>query len=158
MSDPKIAIAQTLIHEGGFSDNPSDSGGKTKYGITQKDMPNVNIADITPEQATAYYTEHYWKALYSEIESQDIANKLFDMGVLFGIGTAVKLLQKVVGVLLADIDGIFGPHTLALVNEADPYSLLRAYKTTLVSHAIGIANANTNDRVFLAGWIKRINA
>jgi lysozyme family protein len=155
MSDSKTAIALTLVHEGGYVNNPNDSGGATKYGITQRDMPDVNIADITPEQATAYYVEHYWKALYSEIESQDIANKIFDMGVLFGVGTAVRLLQTGLNLI---VDGAFGPATLAAVNEADPYSLLQAYKTTLVSHAIGIANAQPKDRVFLAGWIKRINA
>jgi lysozyme family protein len=155
MADSKVAINLTLQHEGGYVDNPNDSGGATKYGITQKDMPDVNIADITSEQATAYYVEHYWKALYSEIESQDIANKLFDMGVLFGVGTAVRLLQT--GLSLV-VDGAFGPATLAAINEADPYSALQAYKTTLVSHTIGIANSQPKDRVFLAGWIKRVNS
>src|ERR1700686_393552 len=93
MADFNQAVAKTLVHEGGYVDNPNDPGGATKYGITQADMPGINIADITTEQAVAYYAEHYWKTLYSQITDQSLAEKLFDMGVLFGVGTAVKLLQ-----------------------------------------------------------------
>jgi lysozyme family protein len=118
-------------------------------------MPNVNIADITPEQATEYYQEHYWKPFYSQIENQTVADKLFDMGVLFGIGTATKLLQNVLSLV---IDGVFGPKTLSTVNQADSVSLLSAFQAALVSHALGIANAQPKDRVFLVGWIKRINS
>lgn|SRR5487761_338446 len=155
MSDVKTAIAKTLVHEGGYVNNPYDSGGPTKYGITQEDMPNINIADITPEQATEYYLENYWKPLYSEIESQSIAEKIFDMGVLFGVGTAVKLLQAVLNVTA---DGIFGVISLAAINQAEPVSLLGSYQAALVSHSIGIANAQPKDRVFLTGWIRRINS
>jgi lysozyme family protein len=156
MADSKISIAKTLVHEGGYVNNPNDSGGATKYGITQADIPNVNIADITPEQATEYYIEHYWKNLYSEIDTQVVADKLFDMGVLFGVGTAVKLLQVVLSIIPQD--GVFGPHTLSATNLAEPNSLLNSYHAALVSHAVGIADAQPKDRVFLVGWIRRINS
>jgi lysozyme family protein len=155
MADSKISIAKTLINEGGYVDNKNDSGGPTKYGITQKDMPGVNIQDITPEQATEYYAEHYWKALYSQIDSQVVADKLFDMGVLFGVGEAVKLLQILLGV---QVDCDFGPHTLACLNQIDPANLLTTYKTALVTYAIGIANDKPQDREFLNGWIRRVNS
>lgn len=155
MSDSKIAIAKTLINEGGYVNNPNDSGGPTKYGITQRDLPGTDIENLTPEQATAYYMEHYWKPLYSQIESQDIADKLFDMGVLFGIGTAVKLAQTVLNTVA---DGIFGPNSLSMLNQVDPFSFLQAFKMALVSHVIGICDAQPKDRVFLGGWVKRINS
>ena len=59
MADFQIAVHKTLVHEGGFVDNKNDSGGQTKYGITQADLPGVSIKDITLEQAVAYYAEHY---------------------------------------------------------------------------------------------------
>lgn len=155
MADFKISILKTLVHEGGYVNNPNDSGGPTKYGITQKDMPGVNIKDITQDQAVLYYHDHYWKSLYSQISSQDIADKLFDLGVLFGVGTAVKLLQTVLGL---KVDGNLGPISLAAINGAEPLSCLSAYRTACVSHVIGIANAVPNDRVFLVGWIRRINS
>jgi lysozyme family protein len=155
MADFQIAVQKTLIHEGGYVDNPEDSGGATNMGIEQRDLPNVPIKDLTVEQAIAYYSEHYWKQFYSQIEDQSVAEKLFDLGVLFGVGEAVKIFQLTLGVT---DDDVFGPGTLQATNQAEPASLLAAYKTSMVTHAINIANANPNDRVFLVGWIKRINS
>lgn len=155
MSDFKLAVAKTLTHEGGFVNNPNDSGGPTKYGITQVDMPGVDIADITTEQAETYYSEHYWKPFYSEILSQLVGEKLFDMGVLFGVGTAAGLLQLSLGI---PVDHSFGPDTLNHVNQADEASLLKTYKANLVTHTFNIATANPKDRVFLVGWANRINS
>ena len=154
MADPKISIQKTLVNEGGYVDNPNDSGGPTKYGITERDLPGEDIEKLTPERATAYYLENYWKPHYSEIESQDVANKLFDLGVLFGVGEAIKLAQTV---LKITADGAFGLISLGSLNEAEPISFIQAFKTAFVSHAIGIADAKPQDREFLAGWIERVN-
>lgn len=155
MADSKIAIAKTLVNEGGYVNNPNDSGGPTKYGITQRDLPGEDIENLTPERATAYYLENYWKSLYSEIEVQSVANKIFDLGVLFGVGEAVKLLQILFGITS---DGVFGPVTLAHVNQTDATNLLVTYKTAFVTYAIGIANEKPQDREFLTGWIRRVNS
>ena len=156
MADSKIAIKKTLINEGGYTDTIGDPGGATKYGVTQSDLPGVSIADITyEEQAAEYYQEHYWKPLYNEITSQEVADKLFDLGVLFGIGEAVKILQQTLGI---KDDGIFGPVTLADTNGADVPSLLQSYKTRMVSRALEIVTANPNERKFVTGWIRRINS
>jgi lysozyme family protein len=155
MSDFKTAVLLTLVHEGGYVNNKNDSGGETNMGITAKDMPGQNMRDLTVEQATTYYSEHYWKPLYSQIADQNIAAKLFDMGVLFGVGSAVKVLQTVMKLV---VDGNFGPVSLAAVNAVEPVSLLVAYKVGLVSHALGIVSAAPHDRPFFAGWTHRINS
>lgn len=148
-----IAIRLTLQHEGGYVDNLNDPGGATKYGITQADLPGTNIAELTSAQASVYYLANYWKPLYNQIASQDVANKLFDFGVLFGVRTAAKALQVVLGIPL---DGLFGPMTLFAVNEANSVTLLAAYKQQMVARALAIANANPNERIFLTGWLRRI--
>jgi lysozyme family protein len=167
MADFKIAIQKTLVHEGGFQKNPNDhanwSGGKigvgtligTKYGITAVDLPGVDIENLTEDQAIAYYAEHYWKAGFSQIESQFVAEKLFDLGVLFGVHVAVGVMQVVLGITS---DGVVGPATLASINGTEPVSLYNAYKGAMVTHAINVATANPPEREFLAGWIKRINS
>jgi lysozyme family protein len=155
MSDFKIAVQKTLVNEGGYTNDSVDPGGATNFGITQADMPGVDMQSITQEQAVAYYAEHYWKTLYSQIESQDVADKLFDMGVLFGIGTAVRILQLSVEIT---VDGAFGPNTLAAVNQADATSLLTTYKANLVTHAFNVVTANPALRKFVAGWGRRINS
>ncbi len=107
MADFRTAVLITIDpeHEGGFQKNSSDhanwSSGVigegeligTKYGITALDMPGVDIENLTPDQAVEFYKERYWKDLYSQISSQIVANKLFDMGVLFGVKEAVSIMQ-----------------------------------------------------------------
>lgn len=156
MANLDLSIAKTLINEGGYVDNPNDPGGPTKYGITQKDMPGISIMNLTEAQATAYYQENYVKPLYSQIENQLTCDKLFDMGVLFGVGTAVRILQLTMGI--QDPDGCFGPETLGITNEADQASLLVSYKVNLVTHTFNIATANPALREFLRGWGIRINS
>ena len=164
MADIDIAIAITIRNEGGFVDNPNDPGGRTKYGITQRDLditaPGTEVETITPAFAANWYktTTHpqrYNNPLYGQIEDQVVANKIFDLGVLFGVGTAVQLMQ---GILKLVVDGNFGPQSLAAVNESDPHSLLVAYKTVFVQHAINIGAAKPSERLFVVGWIRRINS
>lgn len=158
MADFKQAVQKTLTHEGGYVNNPLDHGGPTKYGITQADMPGVNIANITPDQAADYYSQNYWKTLYSQITDQLLAEKLFDMGVLFGVKTAVKMLQiSMTNEIGLVSDGQFGPNTLAAVNQSS-ISLLPGYKTTLIQHVVNIVNNNPDQGAFINGWVNRINS
>ena len=85
-------------------------------GVEQRDLPDIDIRTLTVAQATAYYAQNYWKSYYSQIDSQAIANKLFDLGVLFGVQTAIKFLQSTLGI---STDGVFGINTLEAVNSAD---------------------------------------
>ena len=156
MADPLISIRKTLANEGGYTDNPLDSGGETNMGISKAQYPNFDIKNLTPDQAAEIYRDGYWKPLYSQIGDQFIADKIFDMGVLFGVGTAVKILQ---GLYPGEaVDGIFGPSTLERVNHSEPISLLAGYKTALVAHAVQVVAANPKDKVFFAGWVRRINS
>jgi len=158
MADFKQAVRLTLQHEGGFSDSPNDPGGATNMGITQADMPGQDMRALTVEQATQYYDQHYWKSLYSQIISQLVANKLFDMGVLFGVGTAVKVMQSIFDRHGVVVDGVFGPHTLDLVNTAEPTGLLAEYKKQMLVHAESVVARNPTLSVFLNGWSNRINS
>jgi lysozyme family protein len=158
MSDFRIAVLKTLQNEGGYVDDSSDSGGETNMGISKREYPNLDIKNLTEDQAIEIYREGYWKPLFSQINDQFVADKLFDMSVLFGVGTAVKIMQNIFSIHGVVADGIFGPHTLDLVNTAEPVGLLVKYKTDLVSHVVAIVAANPKDRVFFAGWVRRINS
>lgn len=168
MADFKTAVLITLQHEGGFQKDPNDranwTGGRvnvgrligTKYGITALDMPGVDISQITQDQAIAYYAGHFWNLLYTQISSQPVANKLFDMGVLFGIGMAVELLQYALDLL--PVDGAFGPKTLATVNYVNADDLLKNFKLELHDHASKVAIANPAEEEDLPGWNTRIDS
>lgn len=161
MADVKISIQKTLVNEGGYVDNPNDSGGATKYGITQIDLDEwlgvgrMNVRDLGEDQAAGWYEKKFSNPNYPGISVQAVCDKLFDMGVLFGVGTAVRIFQHTIGVTP---DGDFGPASLAATNAAEPVSLLATFKANIVTHAFNIATANPKDRVFLNGWGRRINA
>jgi lysozyme family protein len=155
MADFTQAVQVTLQHEGGYVDNPVDPGGATNMGIEQRDMPNTPIRDLTVDQAKIYYQETYWKPFYSLITSQAVASKLFDMGVLFGVGTAIKNLQAALDVAM---DDVFGPETLSAVNAAAPGSLLVKFQAELNAHVRAIVAGNPKLSVFQHGWQNRINS
>jgi len=174
MADLNQAIQKTLIHEGGYQNYAHDAGNwynginyGTKYGITPQDIvtyfpllisdPNC-VRNLTSTQAVTIYKAGYWKDLYSQINDQLVAEKLFDMGVLMGVGTAVKLLQTTIkNAIMIVPDGAFGPETLTDVNQCGP-PLLVNYRTTLLNHAINVVNAKPNDTEFIQDWITRINS
>jgi lysozyme family protein len=172
MADSITAIMITLDpeHEGGFQKNPNDranwTSGKvgegtlvgTNGGITALDMPGVDIEALTTTQKIAYYQENYWKPLYSQITSQLMGNKLFDTGVLFGVVTATKILQGVLGLV---VDGVFGPNTLAALNQETGVtagSVLLAYKTRLHAYAAEVAAMNPLEAPDRPDWDRRIDS
>lgn len=172
MANFSIAVGITIAqHEGGFQRNPKDSGNwtggdvgvgelkGTKYGISAAIFPQLDIFNLTLEQAETIYEKEYWNPLYAQINDQIVCNKLFDLGILFGVETTVKLLQ---GVLIPQFgivnDGIFGPKTLEAINASESDSLLLAFKTVMVSHAINEGAVDPNKRGFVQGWIARINS
>ena len=61
MSFNKI-IEKVLEHEGGYVNDPKDLGGETKYGITKRFYPDVDIKNLTKEQAKTIYHTDYWKS------------------------------------------------------------------------------------------------
>lgn len=172
MADYEIAIRITLddAHEGGFQKDPHDhanwTGGRigvgelvgTKYGITCLDMPGVDIETLSIPQAIAYYRENYWKDLYSQISAQLIANKLFDLGVLFGVEEAVRIMQLTLHDMQLKVDGVFGPLTLTVVNHVGETSLLTMYKANFATHAFNVATAKPEERRYLNTWVRRINS
>lgn len=169
MASATEAILITLdpTHEGGYQcvhgDRANWTGGQvgvgelvgTNGGITALDMPGADIKNLTTDQKVDYYSKNYWKSLYSQISSQPVANKLFDMGVLFGVGTAVKALQRALGI---DDDGLFGPNTLAMTNAANEDSLLFNFRKEMHDHATSVAAANPSEAAFLPDWSRRIDS
>ena len=177
MAEFKPAVALTLVHEGGYVNDTRDAGGETYRGISRvnhPDWPGWAIIDGYKNHADfpkildsdeklqnlviEEYREGYWKNPYSQIGGQDVANKLFDMGVLFGVGEAAYLLQRALNFPAPKWTKTFDEMTLLAVNSVVPSDLLTAYKTHLVKHALNLVAVNQNDKAFFAGWVTRINS
>ena len=157
MASFALAIDFVLAHEGGYSNKASDPGGETNFGITKRDFPNEDIAGMTRERAVTLYREHYWRWGYKALQSQDVANKVFDMAVNAGHRRSHKLLQRALnaaGHTLAE-DGAFGPDTLAACNDTSEVLLLPLIRLEAVSFYTELAYRREALRIFLIGWIRR---
>lgn len=103
-------IDYTLSLEGGYVNDPHDPGGETKYGISKRSYPDVDIANLTKNDAVYIYYYNYWISPgYNDINTI-LAAQAFDHGVNRGTRNGVKLLQRAIG---CSVDGIIGPNTIA---------------------------------------------
>jgi len=154
MADFEQAIPRLLAKEGGLTNDKEDRGGQTKYGITKKGYPHLDIAALTKSQASAIYRADYWnKMRLDEVESQAKATLLFEMGVNFGIVTVIKMAQNLID---ADADGIVGAKTLTAINNLEEALFIVALKLMAVDKYRRICNNNKTQKTFLLGWLNRI--
>ena len=152
MAKIEEALKVVFGHEGGYVNDPNDPGGETKYGICKKSYPSVDIANLTFESAGQIYRRDFWRPLYDNINSQKVATKLFSCGVNCGDVTAIKMMQRTLGV---SPDGLFGYGTLAAVNAAEPDVLLAKFADTMKSHYDDLIAKNPHLAVYKNGWYKR---
>jgi lysozyme family protein len=79
--------------EGGYVDDPQDPGGETKYGISKRAYPNVDIKNLTRDGAITLYFYDYWQKYFAWIADPDMRAKAFNMGVLMGPQTALIVME-----------------------------------------------------------------
>lgn len=60
MSYFDAAFAAVVGVEAGYANDPKDPGGETKYGISKRAYPGVDIKNLTLEGAKAIYLRDYW--------------------------------------------------------------------------------------------------
>lgn len=153
-----MAIGKILDHEGGYVNDPKDRGGETKYGISKKSYPHLDIETLTEEQAKEIYKRDYWDRYdYGRFFYQLVAEKVFDYTVNMGGRQSHKLLQRAV---LANgtpikIDGLLGPKTFMEVNRLTSGELLPAYRSEAAGFYRFIVAQNPSLKRFLKGWLNR---
>lgn len=89
------AVERVLKTEGGYVNDPDDSGGETKYGISQAAYPSLDIKKLTQDDARAIYREDYWNAIKADQLPEDIREAAFDAAVNHGVGWARAALKEV---------------------------------------------------------------
>jgi len=157
------AIPIILKHEGGYVNDPHDPGGETKYGISKRSYPQLDIKSLTEERAKEIYYKDWWdKYRYGGINDQGVATKIFDMAVNMGARQAHKLLQRAANEVMGHKnlaeDGIIGPQTLAVVNSVDSKRLLSALRNHQANFYRELARKNSSLAKFLKGWLNRAAA
>ena len=147
-------IEKVLEHEGGYVNDPHDRGGETNFGITKKFYPDVDIKNLTKEQAKHIYHTDYWRrGKCDEVPSQ-LRHIYFDMTVNFGKRGAVKVLQRAANAKnkdKIDVDGGLGPATLKAIQNLE-LERVRAYR---VLRFANLVIKKPEQERFWFGWYKR---
>ena len=143
------AFDALISHEGGYVSDPRDPGGETKFGISKRAYPNVDIKALTLEQAKAIYKSDYWDRSQCDSLPPVVAFQVFDTAVNSGIGQSIRFLQRAVGV--AD-DGQVGPLTINAVKRLDAETIVARFNGQRLDF---MTKLSTWD-VYGKGWARRI--
>ena len=128
------AVLHVLEREGGYVHDAYDRGGETKYGISKRAYPHLNIYDLTIADAKAIYKRDYWDRIRGDEftgKLEPVAFCLFDAAANQGVTRAVICLQKALGVTA---DGILGEQTLAAARAASPSALVEQFMAERAIH------------------------
>lgn len=177
MSKVKTAIINGIIErEGEYVNNPNDSGGPTRWGITEKVAHENNyigpMARLPKHLAFDIYENKYWAPLNLDaIEklSTPITQELADTAVNQGTHRAAKFLQRSLNVLNnkatqwpdLTIDGQLGDKTIQALKK---YLFIRGIDGEVVlfrmlnalqgAFYVELAERREKDETFIYGWFK----
>lgn len=144
-------IDRVLDHEGGYVFHADDPGGETKFGISKRAYPNLDIKNLTREQAIEIYRQDYWNRINGDKLPEEIAYQVLDAAVNHGIGNAIRMLQRAVNV--AD-DGYWGPRSERALASKHPADVVLLYIAERLEFYTKLSTFST----FGKGWVRRIAA
>lgn len=151
--------------EGGYVNDPTDRGGETKYGISKRAYPNVDIKNLTLNQAKDIYKKDYWnKSGANKVNDVKIAEELFDTAVNMGNGIARKFLQQALNLLnrngrnFADlkVDGKIGSKTISAYHMVNKRNLLKALNGLQFMRYVVICEKDPKQEKYFNGWLLRV--
>lgn len=181
MADLQIAETKTLKWESGYCNVAGDRGGETIFGIARNMHPKLSLWNIMDtykkdfesfskanykelekqclgntdfkKQMDSFYREEFWDKIKGDcIESQHVANALYDFAVNSGVSRAVKSIQEVLGVV---VDGNLGNKTLEAINKQEGKALCNKLCDKRKAFFEAIAKKGQNAK-FLNGWLNRV--
>ena len=146
-------IEKVLEHEGKYSNDSDDLGGETNFGITKRFYPDVDIKNLTKEDAKDIYYQDYWLKNKVNKMPPELKYIYFDMCINMGKKTAVKILQGASIGRGKDIalDGGLGANTFKAIQDLE-VERVRAYR---VKYYVDIINKKPEQEKFYFGWFKR---
>lgn len=165
----KLALEYLFKNEGPeYVDNPNDSGGPTKFGVTQRMYSNYlgkvvsddEMKSLTPEDVGQFYEDKYWFPLWGErISICAIAVAMFDTSVLYGPQRAIKFAQNAIDDcgMAVIADGIMGETTMELLNKMEKQEFVLEYYSQVRNRINEVCAINPKNEIFKRGWQDRAN-
>lgn len=178
--DPFLPLILPILQEEGMdslTNDPNDSGGVTKYGVTERIARSAGytgaMADMTEDEAVAIYRTVFWQQpnfdqIYALIPT--LGAYMLDIGINVAPAVAGRFLQRSLNVLNdngtlftdIDVDGVCGAQTRAAlvayrkVRAAQDGDLviLGMVRGMAVVYYVGLAEANRNDEQYEFGWLR----
>lgn len=147
------AITLILEREGGHltaaeAEKQGDPGGETKYGISKRAYPELDISALTKEQAVSIYLRDYWAPIKGDLLPWPLCLFVFDSAVNQGTHAAIRMLQKSLG---TTDDGVIGPVTLDLASRSRKWHAAKFMALRARRYA-----ASSNFDKFGVGWLVRL--
>lgn len=138
-------LSRVLKHEGGYTNDPSDSGGATNFGITIADYrkyiksngTSTDVKNMKLDDAKRIYKTKYWDALNCDNLSNGVDYSCFDYGVNSGLQRPRNVLQK-----FKDLTG---------------HKLIDAINNERMAFLQNLAVRRPKDQKFLKGWTTRVS-
>lgn len=155
-------IDRIIAAEGGYVDDPADSGGCTNMGITIETLRQwrnmvvdcEDVRQLTEDEARAIYRNRYIEdPKLDEIRDPKVRELLVDSAVQHGPGKAVEWLQAATG---TTVDGIIGPVTLEAVSHSHPRFLHDAILAQRIRYYGAIISNDPSQARFAEGWMNRV--
>lgn len=170
----ETAFEELILVEGGYADDPADSGGKTMYGITEGSAREAGYVGLMGEMSLAearrIYCLKYWDAMkLGQVAafSEPIAREMFDTGVNCGVVVAASFLQRALNVFnnrqahyldvesTSAVDAKTIEALSAFLNRRAPIGervLLTALNALQGARYIKLAETREKDEKFVFGW------
>jgi len=177
MSELKTRIINHIIKvEGGYVDDPSDSGGETNFGITKKVARDYgykgSMRDLPKSLAFEIYSEKYWDILdlsVIELMSPAIAEEIADTAVNQGVTRAAHFLQRSLNVLNNKqelypdlvVDRKVGPATIRALGDYIAHRgnkgevvLMRMLNSLQGAFYVELSERREKDEKYIYGWFE----
>lgn len=160
--DPKMACAQVPDAAPAGIAGPCFAISGINSGAWPTDFAGIAALPQEGRSAAvgAFYKAKFWNQWLEQIESDDLAKRVFDFGVNGGAGTAVKTLQRALNSLggTLTVDGGWGPATLAATNAADAAALVKGFIEERAAYYQAIVANHPADAAYLNVWLARAQA
>lgn len=135
-------------HEGSYVLDSRDPGRETKFGISKRSYPNLNIKDLTLSQAKAIWFHDFWMPV-RDLPHRSVQFQLCDAAYHHGFHNAIQFLQRAVGV--AD-DGIWGVRSKEAYEKLTENDILLRF----IGYRLQFMTKLSTFTAFGRGWSSRI--